>query len=211
MTAPMVRSDGAGLAEARSRLVSGGVLVFPTETLYGLGCDAADPAAVARIYDIKGRGWDKPLPLIAADMASAEAAAVIPGWARELVNRFWPGPLTVIVATRIDLPPGAAREGRTALRVSPHPVAAGLARALAENGPGLLTATSANRSGHPAAITAGQAAREMDGAADGLPEPDLIVDNGPCPGGAPSTIIDLTAERPRLVRAGAIPAEELGL
>ncbi len=193
-------ADSKSIARAVELLRSGGVVAFPTETLYGLGCSAANRNAVERIFRIKGRGEDKPLPLVVADERAAQALAILAPAARPLTARFWPGPLTLILKSRRDLPAGVAPEGKLAIRVSPHPVASALAKGLG----GALVATSANKTGAPPPVTADEAA-----AALAHDPPDMILDGGPSPGGPPSTILDLTGPEPKLLRAGAIDPDEL--
>lgn len=181
-------------------LQAGGVVIFPTETFYGLAVDPRNPVALTRIFEIKGRDASKALPLIASDVAQAwRAARHIGRDARVLAERFWPGPLTLVVPACDDLVDLArATHGTVAVRVSSHPLALAVARAAG----GLVTATSANRSGDAPFVDA------MDAAA-ALPGCDLLVDGGRCRGGQPSTVVDVTIEPPRLVRAGVIAWERV--
>ena len=192
--------DGAPVPEAlrlaADSLRSGAVVAYPTDTLYGLGADPRNARAVDRVFAIKGRPDDKPLPLIAADPASASAAGRMTPLAMRLAARFWPGPLTLVVLADPSIVEGVHRgTGRVGIRVPDHAVA----RELAREAGGVLTATSANRSGAPATsdpdVVAGLAA-------DGL---DVLLDAGFAPGGPPSTIIGVTGEAPVLLRAGAVP------
>lgn len=159
------------------------------------------PEAVARIFDIKGRDFDKPLPLIASDRdAVMRAVSEWPEIAERLAKAFWPGPLTIVLPASPKLPSTLhAGTGKIAVRISSHPVAA----MLAEASGGLLVSTSANKSGEPAPVRLGEIPQELRGNVDG------IVDSGVLAGGLPSTIVDLAACPPVLVRAGAIDWEEI--
>jgi L-threonylcarbamoyladenylate synthase len=187
----------ASLVVAASVLDRGGVIAFPTETVYGLAADPASSAAVDRVFALKGREAGEALPLIAADIDAARSVAAV--WsplAAALAARFWPGPLTLVVPANEAEVVARARAGRgtVGVRVSSHPVA----RALAAVSPaGVITATSANTSGTPPHATAGAVAAA-------LREVDLVVDGGDAPGGPASTIVDVSAAEPRLIREGPI-------
>jgi L-threonylcarbamoyladenylate synthase len=179
----------------------GGMVALPTDTLYGLAVDPFDAGAVRRLFAVKGRDMTQAVPLIAADRAQVEQSlGALSPMAGVLADAFWPGPLTLLVARAPRLADEvAAGTDRVGVRVPAHAVARLLCRAA--HGP--LTATSANMSGRPPAS-----------AADAL-EPairervDLVLNGGVSPGGAPSTIVDVTGPRVRLVRAGAIPWERI--
>jgi L-threonylcarbamoyladenylate synthase len=198
----VLRVDGevpaeACLARAAEVLAGGGLLIFPTDTLYALGGRALDPRAGARVRAGKQREAGKPLPLVAAD--TGQAAALASEWsplARRLAARLWPGPLTLVLPARPGLPAEVRGDGQTvAVRVP----ALRLSRDLcARSGP--LISTSANRSGEPPPNTCAEAVRAVGEAAD------LALDAGPGTG-APSTVVDLTGGSPRLLRAGALPWE----
>jgi L-threonylcarbamoyladenylate synthase len=186
----------AFFAEVRRVLRSRGVLALPTETFYALAVNPFDPAALARLFTLKERPVEKPvLVLIAGPEMLFQVAREVPAAAVPLMAAFWPGPLTLILPTRPDLPPLlTAGTGTIGLRQPRQPLICRLMTAL-----GLpLTGTSANRSGQKASTLAAEVARDFGG------EVDLILDSGPCPGGLPSTIVDVTVSPPRLVRAGAI-------
>ncbi|WP_245559810.1 L-threonylcarbamoyladenylate synthase [Desulfovibrio desulfuricans] len=215
---------GMELAAAARFLRNGGVLVFPTETFYGLGCLAANAEAVARVYQLKQRPVHKPLPLLAAQPAQVDAVAELAAMPKGLLT-FWPGPLTVLLPARPCLPPALVNgQGLAAVRVTPHPLAA----QLAEQAGGALTASSANLSGgapvcspdtlDPALL---EALRRMaqgmtcpagcaaQAAKTAVPLPLAL--GGPLPaGGLPSTVVeplsggDGGAGRLRIVRAGAV-------
>ncbi len=187
----------AFFTEARRVLRSGGVLALPTETFYALAVNPFDGRALARLFALKERPAEKPvLVLIAGAEMLFQVAREVPVAAIPLMQAFWPGPLTLILPARHDLPPlltGGA--GTIGLRLPRQPLVCRLMMAL-----GLpLTGTSANRSGEEPLTTAAAVAQALG------PEVDLILDAGPCPGGLPSTIVDVTASPPRLVRAGSIP------
>jgi L-threonylcarbamoyladenylate synthase len=191
--------EAAVLSEALRVLREGGVLAYPTETFYGLAVDARSAEACRRLLDLKGRPEDKAFPCIVSGVGQLEeAAARVEAPARELARRFWPGPLTLVVAARRGLAASSA-DGGIAIRAS----SVRLARDLAEGLGGPITATSANRSGEPAAITADKAASSLD------PGLDLILDGGPCPGGLPSTIVDVREMPPKLLREGRVPFAEV--
>ena len=181
------------LASAAARLRQGGIVAFPTDTFYGLAVDPCSDAAVRGLFSLKGRAPAAAIPLIAASLAQVEAWCELSAASRALAAAFWPGPLSLIC----DAPSAVAvavHGGRrtVAIRVPDHPVA----RALAEAFGAPVTATSANRSGEPAASRAGDVSWQDDQV--------LVIDAGPTPGGAPSTIVDARGSAPVLVRDGAI-------
>lgn len=180
-----------GAAEA---IRSGGVVAFPTDTLYGLGANPFDAAAVGAVFTLKGRGDNQPLPLVAADVDQVMKVAALDSTALRLARSFWPGPLTLLLPSTAPLAPGVANpDGLVGIRVPDSEIA----RALAGTVGHALTATSANRSGAPATANA-------DVVASALPGVTVLVDGGICRGGPPSTIVDVSG-LPRLVREGAIP------
>ncbi|MCB2188296.1 MAG: threonylcarbamoyl-AMP synthase [Deltaproteobacteria bacterium] len=191
-----VRPDPAALARAAEVLRAGGLVIFPTETLYGLAADAANPAALERLAGLKGRDAAKPFPLIAPDQAAVAAlAAEIPPAAQRLMARHWPGALTLVLPARPGLSPRlVSADGGVAVRLSPHPVAAGLARALGR----ALTATSANPGGEPAVADPRELAPSI------LAGVELLLAAGACPGGPPSTVADARQVPVRVLRSGAI-------
>ncbi len=189
--------DPEPLRIAARILTTGGVIAYPTDTLYGLAADPRDPAGVDRLVDAKRRPPGLAIPLIAADRAQTErAAGALTPLALRLMDAFWPGPLAIVVAAAPDLDRRVVGEGGTiAVRVPANAVARALARTFQYP----ITATSANRSGRPAPATAADA-----GAAFGT-DIDAVIDAGPTPGGPPSTIVDARGAAPRLVREGAVP------
>jgi len=194
--------DGSkAIARAAEVLGRRGLIAYPTETFYGIGADAFSADAVARVFALKGRPPDHPIPLILPDPAALERVArAIPETARRLAARFWPGPLTLVLLAAADLPAAiAAGTGRVGVRVSSHPVARGTA--VSFGGP--ITATSANRSGREPPRSIGA----LDPAvAAGL---DLLLDGGETPGGPPSTVLDVTCDPPRILRAGRVSESEI--
>jgi L-threonylcarbamoyladenylate synthase len=195
------RPDPAAIDRAASVLRGGGLVAFPTETVYGLGANALDATAVARIYAAKGRPAYNPLIVHLADAADvAEVAADWPDMARRAAEAFWPGPLTLVVPRRSAIPDAVTAGLPTVgIRVPAHPVALALLRACAFP----VAAPSANRFTRVSPTTAEHVAR---GLAD---RADLIIDGGATPYGIESTVIDVTGSRPRLLRHGAITAAEL--
>ena len=183
------------LTEAVTVIRRGGVVAFPTDTLYGLAADPGSAEAVDRVLALKGRAAAQTIALVAADLAQVERISVLTMMARHAAAQFWPGPLTIMVRAKPGLAPATiGPDGLVGVRVPDHDVALALARACGH----ALTATSANRSGH-------QATADPDEVAAALPDLDLLVDAGKAPGGPPSTLVDLSGDVPRLVRAGAIP------
>jgi len=194
----LIPADAPGSIERALRVVRGGGLVaFPTDTVYGVGAAAFDGRAVGRIYEAKGRSEDKAIPVLLAGLGDLErvAAEVSPDL-RRLAAQFWPGALTLVVARHADLPLEVSPGPTVGLRVPDHPVALGL---LAGAGP--MAVTSANRSGDPNPTTAAQVLSALGGRID------LILDGGETPGGRPSTVVDCTQDPPHLLRPGPIPLE----
>lgn len=195
-----VEEPGA-LEEALGWLWRSQVVAFPTDTVYGVGANMADSAAVERLFQAKGRPEERGIPLLLADAESIERfCREVPEAAWRLIRRFWPGGLTLVLWRR-DIVPERVVAGRptVAVRLPDHPVPRALARELG----GALPATSANRSGAPAPATAEEVLEQLGGR---IP---LILDGGRCRVEQASTIVDLTQEPPRLLRVGPIPREAL--
>lgn len=186
---------GPVLDEAVHVVGRGGLVVLPTDTVYGLGADAFSPQAVAALLAAKGRGRQMPPPVLIAGLGTLDGLALdVPTAARALAAAFWPGALTLVVRAQPSLAWDLGETGGTvALRVPDHPVAIEL---LARTGP--LAVSSANRTGMPAATTAEQAAEQLGDAVE------LYLDAGAAPGGVASTIVDATGGPLRVLRAGAI-------
>lgn len=188
------------LDAATVALGRGAIAVFPTDTVYGIGADAFTPGAVQALLAAKGRGRDKPPPVLIADALTMEALAIdISAEARALAEAFWPGPITLILTAQPTLAwdLGETR-GTVALRVPDHPLAQAL---LKQTGP--LAVSSANRTGGAPALRCADAAEQLGDAVA------VYLDGGPTPGQVPSTIVDCTSPDPVILRAGALGAEEL--
>jgi len=185
--------------EGADRLARGEAIAFPTETVYGLGADAANAQAVARIFALKGRPADHPLIVHFADPAAIDAWAIdIPQAARMLAARFWPGPLTMILGKSPRVP-GAVTGGQdtVGLRCPSHPVAQELLREFARIGSGAVAAPSANKFGHVSPTTAAHVREEFGASL-------FVIDGGACEVGLESTIVDLSRGAPVLLRPGGI-------
>ena len=191
---------------AAAHLVSGDLVAFPTETVYGLGADARNSTAVSRIYEVKGRPSDHPLIVHIATMdRMGDWAQEVPEYAIKLARNFWPGPMTLVLK-RSELAGDFITGGQdtVGVRVPDHAVALGLLAAFEKVGGKGVAAPSANRFGHVSPTTA-QAVQEELG--DYLDYTDLILDGGPSSVGVESTIIDCTSGAPRILRPGAITDE----
>lgn len=189
------------LLRARRLLRSGGVVAFPTDTVYGVGALAFQSEAVSKLYSVKERPADKAIPILVAQIEDiARVALSVPTVAWDLAERYWPGALTLILHRAPDVPSVVTAGGDTvAIRCPDHPVPLALIDACGTP----LAVTSANVSGRASPATARQVVAQL---AARVP---LIIDGGKCPGGVPSTVIDVSARPARLLRAGSVPAEEL--
>jgi L-threonylcarbamoyladenylate synthase len=189
------------LEKAVRCLQDGGLVAFPTDTLYGLAAVASRERAVERLFEVKERPRDRPLPVLVASAADANSvAAEVPLAARRLMEAFWPGGLTLVLRRHPGFRSLALAGGDTvAVRVPAHPVALELLRRVGEP----LTGTSANLSGRPGPRIAEEVRHQLG------ERVDLIVDGGPCPGGVESTVVDCTVDPPRVLREGAVPAERV--
>jgi len=181
-------------------LQKGGVIAYPTDTVYGLGADAFNPTAVERIYEIKNRPKYQQFPLLIADVKQLTALAEpIPEIAWFLAGRFWPGGLTLVLSKKDSVSAYLASRSTIAVRIPNHPVCQALIQHLRNP----LIGTSANISGQPAALTADEVGQQLGG------KIDLIINGGQCPGGRESTIVDITHEPPIILRQGTIPSHEI--
>jgi L-threonylcarbamoyladenylate synthase len=193
----------SAMADAAANLLAGNLVAFPTETVYGLGADACNAAAVARIYSVKGRPADHPLIVHVASMdALGDWAADVPAYAIALARDFWPGPMTLIMkrsALAGDFVTGG--QETVGIRVPDHVVALGLLEAFARAGGRGVAAPSANRFGNVSPTTAQAVANELS---EYLSDADQIIDGGACAVGVESTIIDCTGDVPRILRPGAV-------
>jgi len=197
------KCDASVMVGAAANLLAGNLVAFPTETVYGLGADACNAAAVARIYSVKGRPADHPLIVHVPSMdALGDWASDVPEYAISLARDFWPGPMTLIMkrsALAADFVTGG--QDTVGIRVPAHPVALGLLEAFARVGGKGVAAPSANRFGNVSPTTALAVSDELS---DYLSDSDQILDGGPCEVGVESTIIDCTGDAPRILRPGAI-------
>jgi L-threonylcarbamoyladenylate synthase len=193
--------SGVALDQAVRHLVAGDLVVVPTDTVYGVAAALERPDAVERIFQAKGRPPERPIPLLVDRIEDVEqVAAEIPEAARRLMERCWPGGLTIVLPRRPTVPDIIAAGGPTiAVRMPDHPVPRALIRRLG----GPLPTTSANRSGQPSAKDAEEARAALGS------EVALILDAGPAPGGVDSTVLDVTQTPPVILRLGAIAAATL--
>lgn len=201
---PLLRVDpdeSKAPRRAVEALRRGEVIVFPTDTIYGLGCRIDDARAVRRIFDIKSRPSTEPLPVLLADPAQVDDfAREIPPAARRLIGRFWPGPLTLVLRRSERIPLTVTGGGDTvALRVPAHPLPRALVRELGIP----IVGTSANSHGMLSPVTAQQAVFDLGDRVD------LVLDGGRVPLGRESTVVDVTGGILRIVREGALPAPEV--
>jgi len=197
-----VASDVQQQVEAAiSILKQGGIVAFPTDTVYGLGAGANIPQGVERVYQVKERPQNMALPLLLAHTSQiSEVAELVPQVAWLLADKFLPGALTIVLYKAKSVSDIITAGGRTvAIRVPAHPVPVALAQGLGAP----IVGTSANLSGKPSALTAGEVYSQFG---DNI---DLVIDGGRCPGGIESTIVDVTGETPVILREGAISREEL--
>jgi L-threonylcarbamoyladenylate synthase len=201
LTTPILPEGDAAVAEAARRLAEGGLVAFPTETVYGLGADATNAAAIARLYQAKGRPAFNPLISHVSDLAAAEQIARFDAAAIALARAFWPGPLTLVApkaesCTVAEL--ATAGLDTIAVRVPSHPIARAILKAFGKP----VVAPSANLSGHVSPTTAAHVQADLEG------KIDLIVDGGPVEVGVESTIIGCF-EAPMLLRPGGLPREDI--
>lgn len=195
---PAERDQGITAAVAAVR--RGELIVMPTDTLYGLGCDAFKKPAVASLLRAKGRGRDMPVAVLIGSRKTLDGLAFrLPRAARDLADAFWPGALSIILrhAKTLDWDIGET-DGTVAVRMPLQPVALEVLR---EIGP--MAVSSANKTGQPPAVTAAQAQEQLGYSAR------VYLDGGPCPVSLPSTIVDVTGDVPRILRAGAISVDTL--
>ncbi len=182
-------------------LNSGGIVAFPTDTVYGLGANPSNEQAVERIYRAKKRARSLPLPLLLADKSDlAKVATVVPEVAWRLAEHLLPGGLTLVLRKSPWVPSAVTAGGDTiAVRIPDHPIPIALIQGLGTP----LAGTSANISGKPSPVTADEVHEQLGG------EVDLIIDGGECPGGIESTVIDVSSEVPTIIREGAVSREEI--
>jgi L-threonylcarbamoyladenylate synthase len=195
----LVSADEQGLKTAARSILTGGVVIYPTETVYGLGALPSDPDATKRICEIKGRA-DKPMPLICSDIEKARKVVQFNTAAEILAKKFWPGPLTLVLPKKVDYPFWVTRHKDTlAIRVPGHEAA----RRLAGLSAGVIVSTSANKSGQ-SPVTSGKEAVQKFGNTV-----DIIIDGGPSLGQSPSTVLDLSSDELWIHRSGPISGDEI--
>ena len=192
-------SSEDALRRALDVLSTGGLVAFPTDTVYGVGALAFDGKAIESIYAAKDRPVEKAIPILISEAGELEKVGVdIPDTALVLASRFWPGPLTVLVPKRLDLPASVSATSTVGVRVPDHDVARALLRLA-----GPMAVTSANISGAQSPVSAHEVYEQLGG---GIP---LILDGGPTPGGVPSTLVDCTTPELKILREGPIRMEDL--
>jgi tRNA threonylcarbamoyl adenosine modification protein (Sua5/YciO/YrdC/YwlC family) len=195
---PSIRVDA--VKSAAESVLAGELVVLPTDTVYGLGADAFQPAAVAELLRAKGRGRDFPVPVLVGSWATIDGlVSDVDQRTRDLIEAFWPGGLTLVVrhAPSLNWDLGDAN-GTVAVRMPLHPVAIELLEAT-----GPMAVSSANRHGEPPAQTAAEARRQLGA------DVAVYLEDGQVPGGVASTIVDVTGERPRVLRLGALELDDL--
>jgi L-threonylcarbamoyladenylate synthase len=201
MESKVLRDDSKGIAQAGRLIRQGGIVAFPTETFYALGADALDPRAIGKIYEIKGRDEEKPLLLLVAKKDwLPEWIKELPPLAEVLIEKFWPGPLTLVFEPSARIPAAlTGRTGKIGIRVPGHPVARELIQAVGR----AVTGTSANRSGFPSASFAAEVMEALG------KKIDAVLDGGRTAGGLGSTILDVSGPSPKILRQGVVSAAEL--
>jgi L-threonylcarbamoyladenylate synthase len=180
--------------QASAVIQAGGVIAFPTDTVYGIGVSAFNRKAIEKIYDVKGRSHIKAIPILIGDVEDlAQITPPIPLYIQQIIDNFWPGALTLVLPMRPELPGNLSPGPTIGLRLPDHDQAR---RLLRETGP--LAATSANLSGEPSALTADEVLQQLEGRID------LILDGGPVPGAQASTVLDCSGENLKVLREGPI-------
>lgn len=189
------------ITQAAEIIRRGGIVAYPTDTLYGLGAHCWQPRAIESVFTAKGRRPDQPVPLLLAKAEDTlELAEDLPVGFWRLAREFWPGPLTIVLRKKPTVPAEISAGSTTvALRIPRHSVALALIQKVGAP----ITGTSANRSGQPSPRTAQDVLSQLDGGID------AVLDGGACPGGVESTILDLSSGRPRILRKGALDIDDL--
>lgn len=193
-----MRANLKGLAAAAKIVAAGGLICFPTDTVYGLGCDPMDGSAVEKVIKAKGERT-KAMPILVQDLESARKLARISDGGRKLAQKFWPGPLTIIQQAREIVPTILVPQGTVGLRSPNHVICLELLRLCS----GHLVGTSANKTGYAPAISAEEALKVFSGSVD------LVLDAGKSPLGVASTVVDLSKNRLLILREGPISKEEI--
>jgi L-threonylcarbamoyladenylate synthase len=195
----MLKASATAVKKAAQIVEKGGVIVYPTDTVYGIGCNPFNKDAVGRIFRIKGERT-KPLPILVSNIKDIEKIVYTTDMVPRLAEKFWPGPLTIVLPKKPSLPSIVTCDlDSAAVRVPDHKVALELIQVSG----GLLIGTSANKTGEKAPRTAQEAAKQIG------EEVDLLIDDGPTPIGTSSTIIDLTQEKLKILRQGPIRIEDI--
>jgi L-threonylcarbamoyladenylate synthase len=192
-------SDVGGKQRALALLKSGGLVAFPTDTVYGLAAYPWNEDAVQRLYHVKQRPKELPIPLLLSDATEIDRVAVLPERCRRLPERFWPGGLTLVLSKKASVSRSVTDRPTVAVRVPDLP----LARDIIRHAGGILAVTSANLSGAPSPVTAQDVEEQLGGRIA------LILDGGPCRAGVPSTVLDCSVSPPVILRHGVIAEEEL--
>lgn len=197
---PVLKATVDNIREASKVVKNGGLIVYPTDTVYGLGCDPFNVRAVERVFKVKGERKEKPLPILASDIKFIEKIAYINEKAKKIAEKYWPGPLTLVVPKKPVLPNivtcGLASVG---VRIPNHTVAIQFISFC----DGLLVGTSANKTGEKSPKTAREANKQLG------EQVDIVLDEGPTPLGQESSIIDLTSKKPKMLREGPIKLVEV--
>jgi L-threonylcarbamoyladenylate synthase len=187
-------ANDASVQRAVDVLEAGGVIAFPTDTVYGVGASPWDVDAVGRLYEVKKRPLDRPIPLLLSDAERVSDVAILPDRCKPLLDRFWPGGLTLVLPKKDVVPDIVSARPTVAVRVPDLD----WVRDLIREAGGVLAVTSANISDQPSPVTASEVDEQLGGYID------VIIDGGPCPGGVPSTILDCSVSPPQVLRRGAI-------
>ena len=199
LTETILSDDPQAISRGLAVIQRGGLIAFPTDTVYGLAADPHNAAAIDKIYAAKGRDMSKAVAVLIGEVTHlTRVASSLTPPAEKLAARFWPGALTLILPRREDLPDNLSAYATIGVRMPDHSFAI---RLLQSTGP--LATTSANLSGGADAKTAAEVLLQLNGRLE------LILDGGACPGGVPSTVVDCTGADVRILRQGAIPAEEI--
>lgn len=193
-----MKADLDGLAVAAELVSNGGIICYPTDTVYGLGCNPLNPQAVEKVIKAKGTRT-KAMPVLVGGLEDAERIARFSGSARRLTRKFWPGPLTLVLPATETVPEILAPNGTVGVRSPKHSVCLNLLRLCS----GFLVGTSANLTGKPPAIEAADAVNSLGD------KVDLVLDGGKSPGGVSSTVVDLTKDRLTILREGPISKKEV--
>jgi L-threonylcarbamoyladenylate synthase len=192
-------SDPLALNRAESLVKAGGIIAFPTDTVYGIGVSAFQSSAIERIYQVKGRSTLKAIPILLGDPESTgQITPPLPSRVYMLANEFWPGPLTLVLPLLSSLPENLSPTPTIGLRVPDHEFTRSLLRIT-----GPLAATSANLSGEPSALTANEVQSQLGGSVD------LILDGGNSPGGMASTVLDCTTDQLEILREGPLSWKDI--